>query len=169
MAWVWVSIGSNIEREKHVLAALQGLSEQFGRLRVSPVYETPAEGFDGDPFYNLVAGFETELPPEDLHGLLRRIEDANGRRRGAVKFSARTLDIDVLTYGDEITDAGGKHLPRDEITRYAFVLKPLADVAGGERHPELGQTYAELWDRYREEHPGELREVVLQGLGACRT
>ena len=169
MAWVWVSVGSNIERGRHVRAAVDALARAFGSLRLSPVYETPAQGFEGDPFYNLVIGFETALPPQELHVLLRRIEGDNGRRRGAGKFSARTLDLDLLTYGDQVTDAGGKHLPRDEITRYAFVLKPLADVAGGERHPELGQTYAELWDRYREEHPGELREVMLQGLGACRT
>lgn len=161
MVRVWVSIGSNIEREKHVRAALRELQKQFGALRVSPVYETPAEGFEGDPFYNLVAGFETELSPEQLHPLLRGIEDANGRKRGAEKFSSRTLDIDVLTYGDEITDAGGKHLPRDEITRYAFVLKPLADIAGDELHPELRRSYAKLWEAYQARHEAKLKQIPL--------
>ena len=159
MVRVWVSIGSNIEREKHVCAALRALRETFGELEVSPVYETPAEGFDGDPFYNLVVGFDTDLPAARLHSVLRGIEDANGRQRGAEKFSPRTLDIDALTYGDEVTDAGGKHLPREEITRYAFVLKPLADVAGGQLHPELGASYASLWERYRKSHPARLRAV----------
>ena len=63
MPWVWVSIGSNIERERHVRSAVEALRAQFGELVVSPVYETPAEGFEGDPFYNLVAGFHTELAP----------------------------------------------------------------------------------------------------------
>jgi 2-amino-4-hydroxy-6-hydroxymethyldihydropteridine diphosphokinase len=161
MARVWVSVGSNIDRERHVRAALHALRERFGDLQVSPIYETPAEGFEGDPFYNLVVGFETDVPPERLHVLLREIEDANGRKRGSEKFSARTLDIDALTYGEQVTDAGGKHLPRDEITRYAFVLKPLADVAGEQLHPELRHSYAQLWNDFSRVYTGELKEVVL--------
>lgn len=145
MAWVWLSIGSNIDRERHVRSAVRALREQFGELVLSSVYETPSEGFDGDPFYNLVAGFETDLPPEQLHPMLRAIEDANGRERTGPKFSARTLDIDLLTYGDEITDRGGKMLPRDEVLKYAFVLGPLAEVAPDEMHPQVGRCYAELW------------------------
>lgn len=164
MAWVWVSIGSNIEREKHVRAAVQALSETFGALKVSPVYETPSEGFEGDAFYNLVAGFQTDLSPEHLHAALRRIEAANGRERGSEKFASRTLDIDALTYADRVTDEGGKHLPRGEITRYAFVLKPLADVAGEEHHPENGRLYAELWDEFRSKHQPRLRSVRIAGL-----
>jgi len=161
MPWVWMSIGSNIEREKHVRAAVDALRDQFGNLVVSPVYETPAEGFAGDPFYNLVAGFFTRLAPAELHAALRDIENTNGRVRGAEKFSARTLDIDALTYGDEQTDEGGKHLPRDEIERYAFVLKPLADVAPDEIHSELGRSYSELWDAFEGDRAG-LVQVALE-------
>lgn len=145
MAWVWLSIGSNIDRERYIRGAVQALREQFGELVLSSVYETPSEGFDGDPFYNLVAGFETILPPEQLHPMLRAIEDAHDRERTGPKFSARTLDIDLLTYGDEITDRGGKALPRDEILKYGFVLGPLAEVAPDEIHPQAGRSYAELW------------------------
>jgi len=161
MVRVWVSVGSNIDRERYVRAALRALRERFGRLQLSPIYESPAEGFDGDPFYNLVVGFDTDVPPERLYALLREIEDANGRARGSGKFSARTLDIDALTYGDQVTDAGGKHLPRDEITRYAFVLKPLADVAGDQLHPELRSSFAQLWNDFRRTYTGELKEVTL--------
>jgi 2-amino-4-hydroxy-6-hydroxymethyldihydropteridine diphosphokinase len=161
MVRVWVSVGSNIDRERHVRAALRALRERFGRLQLSPIYESPAEGFHGDPFYNLVVGFDTDVPPERLHALLREIEGANGRTRGSEKFSARTLDIDALTYGDQVTDAGGKHLPRDEITRYAFVLKPLADVAGDQIHPELRHSFAHLWNEFRRTHAAELKEVTL--------
>lgn len=148
MPWVWVSIGSNIDRNRHVRAAVEALRAQFGELKVSPVYETPAEGFEGDPFYNLVAGFQTDLPVAGLHKAMREIEAANGRVRQAAKFSARTLDIDVLTYGRQVGDEGGKRLPRDEILDYAFVLRPLADVAGNEIHPEVGESYQALWDRF---------------------
>jgi len=164
MAWVWVSIGSNIEREKHVRAAVQALHEQFGSLVVSPVYETPAEGFEGNPFYNLVVGFDTGMTPSALHARLRGIEEANGRTRGADKFSSRTLDIDALTYAEQITDEGGKHLPRDEIMRYAFVLKPLADVAGEQVHPECRRTYSDLWQDHLAAHEVSLEAIPMPGL-----
>ena len=145
MSWVWVSVGSNIDRERHIRGAIQALRDRFGELRLSSVYETPAEGFDGDPFYNLVAGFHPDRSPAELHELLRDIEAAHGRDRVGPKFSARTLDIDLLTYDDRVTEEGGKALPRDEIVKYAFVLGPLAEVAAGERHPQLGISYGELW------------------------
>jgi len=155
MPHVWVSVGSNIDRERHIRAALADLRELFGELVVSPIYETEAVGFAGDAFYNLVVGFDSGLPPGRLHALLRTIEARHGRERGGGKFASRTLDLDLLTYGDAVTDEGGKALPRDEILRYAFVLAPLADVAGNERHPELGETYRSLWQRYAvREHEG---------------
>lgn len=150
MPRVWISIGSNIDREHHIRAALRELRDVFGTLVVSPVYETEAVGFEGDAFLNLVVGIETERRPAELHRLMREIEARNGRQRSGSKFSSRTLDLDLLTYGDEITGEGGKPLPRDEILKYAFVLAPLADVAPAERHPETGMTYRALWDAYTE-------------------
>lgn len=160
MPWVWVSVGSNIERELNLCAALRALRERFGTLRCSPVYETPAEGFDGEPFYNLVAGFATDLPAAELHRVLRLIEADNGRVRDGEKFGARTLDIDALTYGDQVGEQGGKWLPRDEILRYAFVLRPLADIAPDETHPEDGRRYADLWAGF-EGAPDAMRRVTL--------
>lgn len=148
MPRVWISVGSNIARERSVRAALWELGRTFGELVVSPIYETPAVGFDGDPFLNLVVGVETDRRPGELHAMLREIEARHGRTRDGAKFSARTLDLDVLTYGDAVTTEGGKPLPRDEILRYAFVLAPLADVAPDERHPQTGQRYADLWDGF---------------------
>jgi 2-amino-4-hydroxy-6-hydroxymethyldihydropteridine diphosphokinase len=147
MPRVWVSIGSNIDRRRHIRGALRDLEGLFGELVVSPVYETDSVGFDGDPFYNLVVGFFSELPPATLHGLMREIEARHGRERGLDRFAPRTLDVDVLTYGDARTSEGGKSLPRDDIEQYAFVLRPLADVAGDERHPVTGETYARMWER----------------------
>lgn len=161
MTWAWVSIGSNVERERYVRAAVAALREAFGDLTLSPVYETPAEGFAGAPFYNLVAGFDTDLPLREVQGRLRAIEDRNGRKRDAGKFSDRTLDIDLLTFGDRVGEFEGLRLPREEITRYAFVLRPLADVAPGQHHPGLGATYAALWRRFARDRPVRMRRVDL--------
>lgn len=160
MPRVWVSAGSNMEREVHIASAVRALRERFGELAVSPVYETEAVGFSGDAFLNLVIGFDSDEPPAALHRALRDIEDRNGRRRDGPKFGPRTLDLDLLTYGDQVGDEGGKALPRDEIERYAFVLAPLADVAGDERHPALGERYAVLWQRWQADHgDGGMRRV----------
>ncbi|HOP17182.1 MAG: 2-amino-4-hydroxy-6-hydroxymethyldihydropteridine diphosphokinase [Gammaproteobacteria bacterium] len=159
MPRVWVSVGSNIDRERHIRAALRELRQAFGELTVSPVYETAAVGFDGDAFLNLVVGFVSELPPAQLHRLMRAIEDRHGRRRDGQKFSARTLDLDVLTYGDTVGDDGGKALPRDEILRYAFVLAPLADVAGDERHPVSGEQYRDLWKQFAQTNKAHLQRL----------
>jgi len=148
MPRVWVSIGSNIDRERHIRAALQHLREAFGELVVSPVYESAAVGFDGAPFFNLVAGFFNNAPATELAVRLRAIEEAHGRLRDGPKFSSRTLDIDLLTWGDAVVRAGKLELPRDEILKYAFVLRPLADVAPEERHPVAGRSYRELWQAF---------------------
>lgn len=148
MACVYVSIGSNQDRTRYIRASLDALQSEFGLLTLSSVYESEAVGFDGDNFYNMVAGFETELSVGDLSKRLKGIEDDNGRCRQGPKFSGRTLDIDILTYEDLIGNCEGVQLPRDEITRNAFVLLPLAEVAPTVAHPVLDQTYANLWQAY---------------------
>jgi 2-amino-4-hydroxy-6-hydroxymethyldihydropteridine diphosphokinase len=157
----WLSLGSNIDRDRNIRGALRDLVSEFGELVVSRVYECEAVGFDGDPFYNLVVGIDTQLPPLELARVMRAIEDAHGRSRGGDKFAPRTLDIDLLTYGDQVLDEGPLRLPRDEILKYAFVLGPLAELAGGERHPVDGRSYAELWAAFdRAAQP--LRPVELE-------
>ncbi len=72
----------------------------------------------------------------------------HGRVHGGNKFEARTLDLDLVLYGDLILSEGRLQIPRDEITRYAFVLEPLAEVSPDLRHPETNIRYAELWENF---------------------
>ncbi|MDP2227434.1 MAG: 2-amino-4-hydroxy-6-hydroxymethyldihydropteridine diphosphokinase [Moraxellaceae bacterium] len=158
MPRVYLSLGSNIEREKNIRAALRVLEDRFGDLLVSPVYESEAVGFEGDHFLNLVVGFDTEKPVRVLAAELRAIEEANGRDRRAPKFSARTLDIDILTWGNACGEVDGVSLPRDEILKNAFVLLPLSEIAGNDRHPETLRSYHEHWEAY-DKHKQKLWRV----------
>lgn len=145
---VYISIGSNVDRERYVLAALDALDQWFGELEISPVYESEAVGFDGSPFLNLVVGVTTAMSVGELSRLFKQLEADNGRRRDVPKFSARTLDLDILTHGDEVGRVDGVELPRGEILQNAFVLRPMADLAPEAIHPVCGKTYRELWAGY---------------------
>lgn len=144
----YISIGSNINKDKHIPASLKALTERFGQLTLSSIYESEPIGFSGDPFYNLIAGFDSNLDVKEIIKQLRQIELDNGRNRECKKFSARTLDLDLVLYGDLIIDDARIHIPRDEIERYAFVLEPLAEIAGHLRHPATHIRYAELWEKF---------------------
>ncbi len=148
MTRVYVSIGSNVDRARHVRAAIDALQTKFASLVISPVYETEAVGFAGNAFYNLVAGFDTNWSVTQLVTWLRALEDAHGRVRGGEKFSDRTLDVDLLVYGDAQGDVEGVQLPRDETTRYAFVLKPLADIDPARVLPGQTEDCQTLWQRH---------------------
>jgi 2-amino-4-hydroxy-6-hydroxymethyldihydropteridine diphosphokinase len=148
MPEVFLSIGSNIDREKHIPSALAALAGRFGPLTVSGIYEAEAVGFEGPPFHNLVVAFATELPAQEVATILTEIEEQHGRTRNCKKFSSRTLDLDLLLYGDLVLREGKLNLPRAEITRYAFVLEPLAEIAPDRQHPVTSERYADLWARF---------------------
>ncbi|RMG57947.1 MAG: 2-amino-4-hydroxy-6-hydroxymethyldihydropteridine diphosphokinase [Gammaproteobacteria bacterium] len=146
MATIWISLGSNIEPERHLRNALGCMQHHFYDLALSPVYETEAVGFEGDPFLNLVARCRTTLDPVAVAEELKAIEDRNERLRTGPKFSARTLDLDLLLYDDQVLDS--PQIPRDEILRYAFVLRPLADLDPELHHPLTGRSMAEHWAEF---------------------
>ncbi|MCX7095983.1 MAG: 2-amino-4-hydroxy-6-hydroxymethyldihydropteridine diphosphokinase [Methylobacter sp.] len=144
----YISIGSNINKDEHISASLRALEHAFGELTVSSIYESEAVGFIGDVFYNLVVGFDSDLEVKAVAKQLRQIELDNGRTRDSRKFAARTLDLDLILYGDLIFNDGRLQIPRNEIEHYAFVLEPLAEIAPTLKHPVSQLSYAELWQRF---------------------
>ena len=148
MARVFLSLGSNINQKDNIGSCLKVLTDLFGQIKASTVYESEAVGFSGDNFYNLVVEINTELSVGELLQQLRRIEDDHGRIRKCERFSARTLDIDILTYDNCIGSVDGVELPRDEILKNAFVLWRMAELAGADKHPLTGKTYAQHWQLF---------------------
>lgn len=147
MAQIFISIGSNINKEHYVRAAIVELTALFGPLVISNVYESEPVGFTGNNFYNLVVGANTHLSLENVCKILKDIEKNHGRTESDKKFAPRTLDLDLLVYDDIICQSPAQ-LPRDEITKNAFVLWPFAEVAAGFVHPVEQQTIATLWRQY---------------------
>lgn len=142
---VYLSLGSNIDREHYIARALDELAAQHGSMDISPVYESAAFGFEGDPFYNLVVGLYTDEPLRILMEELKQIESNNDRTRDGEKFSSRTLDIDILTYNKLSGLHEQMQLPRPEIFKQAYVLAPFADIAPGFQLPNATVPLATLW------------------------
>lgn len=144
----YLSLGSNVSPDKNIQFALDQLSQIFGETVSSSIYKTKAVGFEGSDFLNLVVKIETGLDPERLIDRLHGIEEMTGRITGTKAFNDRTLDIDVLIYGDYINP--DLNIPRDEILMYGFVLEPLAELNPEGLHPIERVTFIELWSRLKE-------------------
>lgn len=147
---IFISLGSNIERDKYTRAGLDGLARHFHNIQLSTVYESEAVGFAGSHFYNLVVSADTDMSVERVCQYLKQIEDQNGRVRGEKKFAPRTLDLDLLLYDDLVTEQGVE-LPRAEITYNAFVLLPLSELAPDRIHPITLKSYQTMWSEYAQE------------------
>ncbi len=144
-ARAYLSLGSNVEPERNLRAALVALRARFGNVVVSPVYLTRSVGFDGPDFLNAIAVLDSDLHPFALNDWVHAQEAAQGRDRRDASYSNRSLDIDIIYFGDLILDGPGElQLPRPEL-RHAFVLKPLADVAPDFVDPIRSVTLAQLW------------------------
>ena len=146
MQRVFIALGSNINSEYNMRAAIRRLSVRCHLLAVSPVYQTlPVGGTDQPNFLNAVALIETDLTaPELKTKVLHDIEQELGRIRSADKNAARTIDLDITLFGDQVLDLGHRHIPDPDLLKYAYIAQPLADIAPQQRHPETGQTLLEI-------------------------
>lgn len=136
MTTAYVGIGSNIDPAANVRDAVHLLRSEFPGLRESRVYRSPAYGFDGDEFLNLVVGFETGLDADAVEDRLAAIEYSGGRVRTGIRFGPRTLDLDLLIFGQAVNAL--QRLPRMDVLAYPFVLLPLAELAPDLPHPLTG-------------------------------
>ena len=156
MPAVYVGAGSNVEPERNLARAVAELAREFPGARFSPWYRNRAVGFAGEDFINLVAGFDTAYPVEELVGKLHAIETLCGRPRAAPRWAPRAMDLDVLLYGDVVCDEPGLKLPRPDLLKRAYMLGPLAQLAPELMHPTEKLTIAELWRRFDQSaHPLE--------------
>ncbi len=164
MPAVYVAVGSNVDPERNLTLATRELRREFPDVQFSPWYRNRAVGFEGADFINLVAGFTTTLPVGEVVDRLQAIESICGRPREAPRWAPRSMDLDILLYGDTVCDEPRLKLPRPDLLKRAFMLGPLAALAPDLLHPVEKVTIAELWRRFdRAAHP--LVEVAPPGGG----
>lgn len=161
MTDVYLGLGSNLDTRRNLRSALRALETKFGTIEYSPVYTSPAVGFTGNDFFNMNVKIKTNLQVQVLRTWIRQLEDEHGRDRSQPKFSDRSLDIDILLFGNKIIDQEGLVLPRGEILHYAHVLKPLADIAPKLRHPTEKKSYQRLWREFPDKEQQPLSVTTL--------
>ncbi len=152
MPAVVLALGTNIgAREENLRAAMQALPPQVNVTRASAVYETePRYVTDQPKFLNMVVQAQTELSPTALLTLLKTIEKDMGRTPSR-RFGPRLIDLDILTFGEEIISSPELTVPHPRITERAFVLRPLADIDAEWVHPQTGQSVAMMLAALRDE------------------
>lgn len=162
MPETFVGIGSNTEPQRFLPSGIALLRERFGPLELSPIYQNTAVGFAGDDFFNLVAGFSSDREPLDIAAELRTIEDLCQRDRSLPRYAPRTLDLDLLLYGDAVISDAGLVLPRPEVLQRAYILKPMADLRPDMLHPSAQLSFANLWQDFdATSHPLHLVHMEL--------
>jgi len=146
MITAYIGIGSNIDRRKHIQAAIEELRALGQDVRISTIFECEAVGFESHAFYNLVVEMKTELSLTEFSRQLRDIELKWGRAADAGKFEPRTVDLDIILLGDQVSSAKPE-LPRSDIFKYAFVLQPLMELCPQLVVPQDGRTIEQIWQQ----------------------
>jgi 2-amino-4-hydroxy-6-hydroxymethyldihydropteridine diphosphokinase len=160
---VFVAAGSNVEPEKHLARACADIRHTWPDAVFSRAYRNVAIGFEGPDFINLVVGFSAAQPLEAVIARLRAIETQCGRPRYAPKWASRTMDLDVLLYGDRVEKTSEYTLPRPDLLKRPYMLGPMAEIAPEVVHPTAGRRMADLWREFdgngHEMNPVELPDV----------
>lgn len=158
----FISGGSNVEPEKNLLLAAGALRREFPGTHFSHCYRNKAVGFEGADFINFAAFLPTTHGLEDMIERLHRIEVLCGRPPKAPRWEPRSMDLDVLLYGDQVGTTPQVTLPRPDLLKRAFMLGPLAEIAPQLKHPVSGLTIAKLWEQFdRDAHPLQRVELDL--------
>jgi len=153
---VYVAAGSNVAPRENLARAVAALRHEFPGVRFSSWYRNRAVGFEGEDFINLVAAFDTELPLPQVLARLHAIVVGGGGPRAAPRWAPRSMDLDVLLYGDLVCDEPTVKVPRPDLLKRAYMLGPLAQLAPQLLHPTEHTTIGELWQRFdRAAHPLE--------------
>ncbi len=158
---VYVAAGSNVAPIANLRRALDVLDRHFAPLTVSRAYANAAVGFEGDDFINLVVGFRTGLTVDRVIERLHEAEAACGRERLAPKWAPRTMDLDILLFGDTVCAEPGLTLPRPDLLKRPYMLGPAAEIAPATVHPIERRTLGELWRRMQATQAHALRPVDL--------
>jgi 2-amino-4-hydroxy-6-hydroxymethyldihydropteridine diphosphokinase len=145
---IYVGAGSNIDPVDNLRFACREIEAAFGDLELSSVYQTTPVGMQGDDFLNMVIRFSTNLSVDGVASDLERIQGLACRTPGGAQFVSRTLDLDLLLYGDQVIDSPTVTVPRADVIEYGFVLQPLLELAPDLMHPLTGLTIAEHWARF---------------------
>ncbi len=143
MTDVYIGVGSNSDAERNITSAIDVLQERMGVVELSCTYRNPPVGFDGDDFLNLVLRLHSDAGPVAVEKILNEIERVAGRARTGQGPGPRSLDLDLLLYGS-VVDAELR-LPHEDVLRYPFVLRPLAELAPTLAHPITGIPVAQSW------------------------
>ena len=158
---VYVAAGSNVAPLENLRRALDVLDRRFAPLRLSHAYANAAVGFTGDDFVNLAVGFTTALGVQDVIAQLHEAEAACGRARTAPKWAPRSMDLDILLYGDTVVTGPALTLPRPDLLVRPYMLGPLAEIAPRLVHPVVHRTIAALWRDMQQRESHALRPVAF--------
>jgi 2-amino-4-hydroxy-6-hydroxymethyldihydropteridine diphosphokinase len=163
---VHVAAGSNLEPEKNLARACEAIRHAWPDAVFSRAYRNVAVGFDGPDFINLVVGFSTSQPLDAVIARLHAIETQCGRPRFAPKWASRTMDLDVLLYGDRVEKTAEYTLPRPDLLKRPYMLGPMAEIAPDVVHPTAQKTMAQLWSEFdRDGHALDPVELPGEGRG----